>query len=72
MTPPKLNVGDIVEVGSGHLGEARRVGQIIELLGAPDHPHYRIRWDEQHESIFIPSADASLRLRHAADGDDAP
>ena len=47
--------GDWLEV-RGLPGAPSRRGQIIEILGEQDHEHYRVRWDEQHESIFFPSA----------------
>ena len=47
-------VGDWLEV-AGLPGNASRRGQIIEVLGRPDHVHYRVRWDEQHESLFFPA-----------------
>ena len=43
-----------------------RIGIVLEVLGEPDHVHYRVRWDEDgHESIFTPSNDVTFR--HAAD-----
>ena len=33
---------------------ARR-GQIVEILGGPGHEHYKVRWDEAHESIVFPA-----------------
>jgi hypothetical protein len=55
----KLNVseaqtGDWLEV-SGLPGEPARRGQILEVLGSTGHIHFRVRWDEEHESLFYPS-----------------
>jgi hypothetical protein len=47
-------VGDWLDV-AGLPGKPPRRGQVLEVLGAPDHVHYRVRWDEQHESIFFPA-----------------
>jgi hypothetical protein len=47
-------VGDWLEV-AGLPGNASRRGQIVEVLGGPGHVHYRVRWDEQHESLFFPA-----------------
>ena len=56
--PTKLDsgtrVGDWIETRGVH-GQAPRRGQIIELLGHEGHAHYRVRWDEQHESILYPA-----------------
>ena len=52
--------GDRVVVEAHHVGQAHRVGEILEILGAPDHEHYRVRWDDGTETIFYPSNDAKV------------
>jgi hypothetical protein len=47
-------VGDGLEAHGLH-GEPRRRGTIVEILGGPGHEHYRVRWDERHESIVYPA-----------------
>jgi hypothetical protein len=32
----------------------------MEVLGEPGHEHYRVRWEDGHESVFYPSSDASI------------
>jgi hypothetical protein len=54
--------GDWLEAHGLH-GEAPRRGQIVEVLGGPGHEHFRVRWDEQHESIVYP-ADGVKVVRH--------
>lgn len=46
--------GDRVEVRSVVDGPARR-GEVLEVLGRPGHWRYRVRWDEEHESILFPA-----------------
>ena len=53
-TKHEARAGDWIEV-SDLPGRAPRSGQIVEVLGARGHEHYRVRWDEQHESIFYPT-----------------
>ena len=53
-------VGDLIEV-QGLPGYPPRRGQITEILGRPGHPHFRVRWDEQHESMYFP-ADGALHV----------
>ncbi|MGZ4287926.1 MAG: DUF1918 domain-containing protein [Solirubrobacteraceae bacterium] len=48
------HVGDWIETHGLH-GQPSRRGQIVELLGREGHEHYRVRWDEQHESILYPA-----------------
>ena len=52
--PRRARPGDWLEVRAIH-GEPPRRGQIVAVLGAPGHEHYRVRWDEEHESIFYPA-----------------
>jgi hypothetical protein len=53
-TTSSAHVGDWIETRGLH-GEPARRGQIVELLGREGHEHYRVRWDEQHESILYPA-----------------
>ena len=53
-TTRSAHVGDWIEARGLH-GQPVRRGQIIELLGHDEHEHYRVRWDEQHESIVYPA-----------------
>jgi hypothetical protein len=50
----EAHVGDWVSA-RGLPGQSARHGQIIELLGRAGHQHYRVRWDELHESILYPA-----------------
>ena len=59
----KAHVGDWIEA-RGLPGQSSRRGQIIELLGRGQHEHYRVRWDEQHESIVYPADGVMIRPRH--------
>jgi Domain of unknown function (DUF1918) len=55
-------VGDGLEARGIH-GESARRGEILEVLGQPGHERYRVRWDEQHESIVFPADGVSV-VRH--------
>ena len=48
------HVGDWIEA-RGLYGQPARRGQIVELIGGARHGRYRVRWDEQHESILYPA-----------------
>ena len=60
-TDTKAHPGDIVTVEGHKVGDARRIGEIVEVLGERDHEHYRVRWEDGHESLFYPSSDATIR-----------
>lgn len=49
------SAGDRVIVESERTGEAAREGEILQVLGAGEGLHYRVRWNDGHESIFYPS-----------------
>jgi len=53
------HVGDFVEV-NGLAGRPAKRGQIVEVLGAGSHVHFRVRWDEQHESLLYPTEGATV------------
>ena len=55
-------VGDWLETRGIH-GQPARRGEILEILGKPGHEHFRVRWDEQHESIVFPADGVNL-VRH--------
>lgn len=51
------DVGDELVVDALHLGEPARTGEILEVLGAgTETVHYRVRWDDGHESVFFPAS----------------
>jgi Ala-tRNA(Pro) deacylase len=58
-----VSSGDVVEVVGRRVGDRRRTGEILEVLGAPDRPHYLVRWEDGHESIFYPAAGTHVRRR---------
>lgn len=62
--------GDWLEVG-GLPGRPARRGQVLEVLGRPGHVHYRVRWDEIHESVFFPT-EATRVVVHASDARPRP
>jgi len=54
--------GDWVRVhGTPHT--APREGRIVEVVGRPGHEAYRVRWEWDVESIFVP-ADGDRVSRH--------
>ncbi len=56
-------VGDRVVVESERVGQAAREGEIVEVLGSASEVHYRVRWQDGHESIFFPSAGSETIIR---------
>jgi hypothetical protein len=53
--------GDRLVVESIHVGQPRREGEVVEVVpGDSGHEHYRVRWDDGHESIYFPSSDCHV------------
>ena len=57
----RAQIGDLVVVEGHRVGDGQRVGEILEVLGEPGHEHYRVRWENEHETVFYPSNDALIR-----------
>jgi hypothetical protein len=53
-------VGDEIVVDGLHTGDPKREGEVLEILERDGVTHYRVRWDDGHESIFYPSTDAHV------------
>ena len=60
--------GDLIVVSGHRVGDPGRVGEILEVLGEPEHRHYRVRWDDDHVSLFYPAGDVTIRRAHAKGG----
>jgi hypothetical protein len=64
MTEPAIaQVGDWIEEPSTD-GSPPRRGLVVDVLGGEGHRHYRVRWDEEHESIHFPSPQMRVRVAH--------
>lgn len=64
----RVQVGDLVVIEGHRVGDSRRIGEILEILGTPEHEHYRVRWDDGHESVFAPGSDATIEhVQHPGD-----
>lgn len=65
-THETVQPGWIVEVTGHRVGDAPRFGEVLEVLGTDAHPHYRVRWEDAHESLFYPASDVVLRAPAAS------
>ena len=50
------NVGDEIVVDGVLTGEPKREGEILEISDRGGVVHYRVRWDDGHESLFYPGS----------------
>ena len=61
MNPTIARPGDWIEIHGHVQGESPRTALVLEVLGTAGNEHYRVRWDEEHESILYPGPDAVVR-----------
>lgn len=52
----QARVGDELVIDNMELGRPPRRGEVLEVLGDGESVHYRVRWDDGHESLFFPSS----------------
>jgi hypothetical protein len=57
----ETHCGDVVAVSGRRVGDHDRMGEILELLSAPEHPHYLVRWDDGHESVLYSDEGTTIR-----------
>ena len=60
-TAHAAKTGDIMVIAGHRLGEAERIGEILDVVGEVPNERYRVRWDDGHESLFRPGSDATIR-----------
>lgn len=56
----QAKVGDRLIVESRHVGEARKIGEVLEVRGDEGQPPYLVRWSDGHEGLMYPGADAHV------------
>jgi hypothetical protein len=59
----QAKTGDRIVVESAHVGQPRREGEVLEVMPGEherEREHYRVRWDDGHESIYFSSNDCRL------------
>ena len=54
-------IGDLIEITGHSVGDAPRTAEILEVIGELGREHFRVRWEDGHESIFFPGVDATIR-----------
>lgn len=57
----KAKVGDKLILEGTHVGDHRRIGQVIEVRHADGTPPYVVRWlDSGKEALVFPGAEAKI------------
>ena len=56
-------VGDRISIPGRHVGDATREGEVKEVRGSGDATLYVVRWDDGHEGVCSPGAEAKVEHR---------
>jgi len=52
----EAKVGDRIVVESERVGQPAREGKVLEVLSPGPAVHYRVRWADDHVTVFFPHA----------------
>jgi hypothetical protein len=58
-------VGDRLHVHGRHVGNADRLGEIVEVRGADGAPPYLVRYPDGHEALVFPGPDCVIEPSNA-------
>lgn len=53
-------VGDRIAIPGRHVGEAGRLGEVLDVRGPDGAPPYLVRWVDGHEGICYPGPEARV------------
>ena len=56
----EAKVGDRLVVESRHVGEPRKLAEVLEVRGEDGAPPYLVRWSDGHEGLTYPGSDAHV------------
>ena len=56
----QADIGDHIVIETTALDTPRRRGEVIEVIGQGEKQHYRVRWQDGHESVYVPGPDARV------------
>lgn len=59
----EASVGDTVEVSGRRVGDPGRRGEILAVLDGDERAHYRVRWEDGHETVLYPGEATTFRPR---------
>jgi hypothetical protein len=56
------HVGDEIIIAGHEVGQAKRIGRILEVRGSDGGPPYVVRWDDSERStLLFPGNDSSIK-----------
>ncbi|KOX34136.1 hypothetical protein ADK67_03955 [Saccharothrix sp. NRRL B-16348] len=57
----QASVGDKLLVHGKVVGQHERTAEVLEVLGKDGKPPYRVRFEDGHETVMLPSPDTVVR-----------
>jgi hypothetical protein len=60
----QATTGDRIVIETQTLDTPKRQGEVVEVIGEGDKKHYRVRWQDGHESIYFPGPNAHVVPRN--------
>jgi hypothetical protein len=54
--------GDRIAIPGARVGDAGRVGRVLEVRGTDGRPPYLVRWEDGHEAVCYPGPET--RVQH--------
>ena len=61
----RASVGDRLHVHGAVVGQADRIGEIVEVRGSGGTPPFLVRFDDGHEGLVFPGPDCVVEPRPA-------
>ena len=61
--PATAAAGDVLVIAGHRVGDEQQLAEILEVLGDPGHMHFRVRWEDGHETTIYPGSDAVVHRR---------
>jgi hypothetical protein len=58
-------VGDRIAIPGTHVGEAGKLGEVLDVRGPDGTPPYLVRWSDGHEAVCYPGPET--RVQHLAE-----
>lgn len=62
----RAKVGDRLHVHGRTVGNADRIGEIVEIRGVDGAPPFLVRFDDDHETLVFPGPDATVESESAS------
>ena len=57
----EVAAGDLVEVSGRRVGDPARTGEVVDVLGAGEHVHYLVRWEDGHTTLLYSREGTTFR-----------